>query len=212
MKTSESIIEISKALLAIQKEIETIKKNAINPFYNSQYATLDEILEIIKPICNKHSVVLLQDITDLKIPTERTRIKNNETEIVNINNITISTMLIHESGEWIQQEGLTLPNEKNTAQGAGGAVTYGRRYSLSAMLGIATEQDDDGNGSQNDKKQTYKSGLDFKAVQKELEECKTIDETNDYSKMLLQEFPSISEKQKEALKSIFQKRRNELQG
>jgi methionine aminopeptidase len=189
MKTSEKITEISKALLAIQKEIETIKKNAVNPFYNSQYATLDEILEIVKPICNKNGVSLVQDI----------------------NGLQISTMLIHESGEWIQQEGLTLPNEKNTAQGAGSAVTYGRRYSLSAMLGIATEQDDDGNGAQKPQQsQNYKNKLDFKEVQKELDACKNIDEINNYSKILSQEFTNLSEKQNEALKSMFQKRRENI--
>jgi hypothetical protein len=54
-------------------------------------------------------------------------------------------MLLHSSGEWIMQEGIVLKMDKQTAQGAGSAITYGRRYMLSAMLGIASEDDDDGN-------------------------------------------------------------------
>ena len=54
-------------------------------------------------------------------------------------------MLLHISGEWIQQEGMRLPMEKITPQGAGSAVTYGRRYTLPMMTGTATEKDDDGN-------------------------------------------------------------------
>lgn len=51
---------------------------------------------------------------------------------------------MHESGEWIEPEPLVLKAEKATAQGAGAAITYGRRYALSAVLGISSEDDDDG--------------------------------------------------------------------
>ena len=52
---------------------------------------------------------------------------------------------MHTSGEWIETDPLGLKAEKQTAQGTGSAVTYGRRYSLSAALGISSEDDDDGN-------------------------------------------------------------------
>src|SRR5690606_332377 len=59
--------------------------------------------------------------------------------------ISSHTMLIHESGEWIEFDPLVLKAEKMTPQGAGSAITYGRRYALSAVLGISSEDDDDGN-------------------------------------------------------------------
>ena len=55
-------------------------------------------------------------------------------------------MLLHSSGEWLELEPITLKMDKISAQGAGGAITYARRYSLSAALGIASEDDDDANG------------------------------------------------------------------
>jgi ERF superfamily len=69
--------------------------------------------------------------------------------------IIVTTMLIHESGEFLESEPLILPahqarrggGKEFNAQGAGSAITYARRYSLSAMLGIASESDDDGNGA-----------------------------------------------------------------
>jgi hypothetical protein len=150
MKYSESIINISKALLEVNKEIGNIKQTAENPFYHSSYAPLSTILETIRPILNKNGLMILQDITSKD------------------NNTIISTMILHSSGEWIMQEGLCLPLEKLTPQGAGSAVTYGRRYSLSAMLNLATEEDDDGNSSEKYKKtdfskkvQTEFSGTDI---------------------------------------------------
>lgn len=127
MKYSESIKTISSAFLAIQKELKNPAQTKENPFFHSSYAPLNEILDIIRPICNKHNCIISQDI-------------KNENE-----NINISTILIHESGEFIQQEGLSLPNEKNTAQAGGISVTYGRRYSIQAFFGIASEEDNDGN-------------------------------------------------------------------
>jgi hypothetical protein len=124
MKHSESIINIAKALQEFNKEITNIPQTAKNPFYNSSYAPLGSIIDTVRPIANKYGLSILQDLGDYN---------------------TISTMILHVSGEWICQEGMKMPLEKNTPQGAGSAVTYGRRYSLSAMLNLATEEDDDGN-------------------------------------------------------------------
>jgi hypothetical protein len=132
MKTSESIKQIAPKLLNAQEEIKSISKDAKNPFYNSKYVTLDNILDVVRPIYNKNGITILQDISE------------------NHGQTTIATMLLHESGEWIQQEGMTLPLEKNTPQGAGSASTYGRRYTLSAMLGLSTDEDDDGNAGENE--------------------------------------------------------------
>lgn len=136
MKTSESISKISPALLAAQKEITNPKRTHENPFYKSSYAPLNEIITELRPIYNKHGISIMQDIN-----------KDG----------CISTMLLHESGEWIQQEGMFLPLDKQTPQGAGSAFTYGRRYTLEAMAGIASEEDDDGNGSDKKKADTKKS-------------------------------------------------------
>jgi hypothetical protein len=134
MKHSESIIGIAQALLEVQKELKNTAQTAENPFYHSSYAPLNKILDEVRPICNKHGITILQDVYS----------ENG--------NLYVSTMLLHKSGEWMQQEGMWLPLEKPTPQSSGSAVTYGRRYTISAMLGIATEEDDDGNAGEKQKK------------------------------------------------------------
>ena len=128
MKHSESIINISQALLKAQKEIEDPKQTAENPFFKSKYTPLVDILKLARPIYNKHGITILQDIQG----------------------ISVSTIFLQESGEWIQQDGCTLIPDKETPQAGGSAITYARRYSISAWLGIASDEDDDGNaGSKN---------------------------------------------------------------
>ena len=128
MKYSESIVNISQALLKVQKEIEDPKQTAENPFFKSKYTPLVDILKLARPIYNKHGITILQDIQG----------------------VSVSTIFLHESGEWIQQDGCTLIPDKETPQAGGSAITYARRYSISAWLGIASDEDDDGNaGSKN---------------------------------------------------------------
>jgi len=56
-------------------------------------------------------------------------------------NIIVETFLLHNSGEWIKTPLLSLKMEKLTAQGVGSAITYARRYALSALLNISSEED-----------------------------------------------------------------------
>jgi hypothetical protein len=59
--------------------------------------------------------------------------------------MSLTTILAHESGEWISQE-MSLPVSKVDAQGAGSAITYMRRYALAAVVGVV-QADDDGNAA-----------------------------------------------------------------
>ena len=62
------------------------------------------------------------------------------------NTLIVETILIHESGQWVQSE-LCLPLAKADPQGVGSAMTYGRRYGLAAIVGIVADADDDGNAA-----------------------------------------------------------------
>lgn len=135
MKHSDALDKIAPALLAAQNETPAIKRTAKNPFYSSSYAPLDEILAEIRPIYNKHGLTILQDITP---------------------DGSISTFILHSSGQWIQQDGMNLPLDKQTPQGAGSAVTYGRRYALKAMIGLADDDDDGNNAEKGGGKKTDK--------------------------------------------------------
>ena len=129
MKRSESIANIAAALCKFQSECPAPKKIAENPHFKSKYSPLEEIISTIKPHLSKNGLSFFQSTT-------------TEGE-----NICVTTLILHTSGEFIESEPLKLPMGKVTAQNAGSAVTYARRYSLCAALGIAAEDDDDGNAA-----------------------------------------------------------------
>jgi ERF superfamily len=129
MRTSESIQNIASALCQFQAECPAPKKTAENPHFKSKYSPLEEIISTIRPHLAKNGLSFFQSTT-------------TEGE-----NICVTTLILHTSGEFIETDPLKLPMGKVTAQGAGSAVTYARRYSLCAALGIAAEEDDDGNGA-----------------------------------------------------------------
>jgi hypothetical protein len=124
---SENISNISAALANFQGEIKNPANTAHNPFFKSKYSPLPEVLNIVRPVLAKHGLSVVQEPV-------------GDGEFV-----SISTWLLHKSGEWMMAEPLRLKADKVTAQGAGSAITYGRRYALSAVLGISSEDDDDGN-------------------------------------------------------------------
>lgn len=127
MQRSDSIKNIAKAMANFQAEVRNPANTADNPFFKSKYAPLNDILSLVRPLLTKHGLSVLQSPSG------------------DGQNISVVTLITHESGEWIESDPLTLKADKATAQGAGSAITYARRYALSAMLGISSEDDDDGN-------------------------------------------------------------------
>ena len=130
MNKSESIQNLAKALTAFQREVKNPANTAINPHFKSKYAPLNEILNEVRPILAKNGLSVIQSPSG------------------DGDKVIITTLLMHESGEWIEACPLVLKTDRPTAQGAGSAITYGRRYSLAAVLGISSEDDDDGNGAE----------------------------------------------------------------
>ena len=139
MNKSNSIKEIATALSKAQGEFQNTKKEKVNPFFGKKYADLAALWDTCRPVLSKHGLSLLQGVSS------------------NENNVTITTLLMHNSGEWIESE-LGLHADQPTPQRMGSAITYGRRYSLSAMLGLAADEDDDGNeaSKENGKKKQQK--------------------------------------------------------
>lgn len=125
MITSQTTQQITKALLGFQKVVSKIKKDAKNPFFKSDYATLSNILEGIK------DPLIENGLTFVQFPD-------------GVNGLT--TRLMHESGEWMEATYSMTP-AKNDPQGLGSAITYQRRYSLGAVLGLNIDVDDDGNAA-----------------------------------------------------------------
>lgn len=142
MRMSESITNIVTALVKFQKQVKQPKKDSDNPFFNSKYVPLEGVVAVITEPLADNGLSYVQPVS-----TDET-------------NVVIKTVLFHESGEFIESDPLKLPGfqvKKNgdkdfNSQGIGAAITYGRRYSLTALLGIASEDDDDGNTGSGDPK------------------------------------------------------------
>lgn len=129
MNRSESIVKIATALVAFNGEVSKIEKDSVNPHFRNKYASLDNIIDEIRPILTKHGLAVIQ------MPSG-----DGET-------LTMSTLLVHTSGEFIESPPLTMRPSKNDPQGIGSCATYARRYSLAAFLSLNTGEDDDGNAA-----------------------------------------------------------------
>lgn len=115
-----------KDLVAVQTELKNPQKNKQGYGYN--YTTLDSLIDLTKPILQKHNLAIIQTLT-------------GDGQKVGIN-----TMLIHSSGESISETLWLPPTEMknmNAVQAIGSSITYGRRYGISAILGISSEDDTD---------------------------------------------------------------------
>jgi len=108
MEKSESIKNLTAALAKAQSALSNAKNTADNPFYKSRYAPLGDVLDLIRPVLAKN------DLSVVQYPSSQDG-----------KAVSIHTMLIHASGEYIDFDPLTLTAEKITPQGAGAAITYG---------------------------------------------------------------------------------------
>ena len=131
MNKSDSIAKLSAALVKVQAELKPVFFDAENPFLHNQYATLGAVIEASVSVMSKYGLAITQLTTS------------------GIGQIGVTTVLLHESGEYIETTvSLNLGDEKgkSLAQVAGSIITYLRRYSWAAILGLYAEEDTDGNG------------------------------------------------------------------
>lgn len=125
---SEQIDKLTEALAKAQGTIENAILNKTNPHFKSKYADLAAIFDAVrKPLATQGLVV-----------TQTTELREGGFVLV--------TMLAHSSGQWIRSE-YPLP-AAGKPQEIGSALTYARRYSLSAITGVAADEDDDANAAQ----------------------------------------------------------------
>lgn len=138
---SEDRAELFKALSLFQGELSPALKTSKNPFYKSNYSDLKECVAVAKPLLPKHGLCVVQT-----------------TDYEDDGSVIIVTTLGHLSGQWMSGRLKMVPIKKDP-QGYGSVITYGRRYSYCAMLGIASE-DDDGNAASNKKVERQKLSAD----------------------------------------------------
>lgn len=126
MQRSESINELTSALSKAQGEMRPAIKESNNPYFKSKYADLPSVWETIRNVLSKNGLAVIQNI---------------ECEG---NIVKVETMLSHSSGQWVSGT-ITMTAKDSLPQSIASASTYGRRYGLSAIVGVSSEEDDDGN-------------------------------------------------------------------
>lgn len=126
---SENITELAQALIAVQKKMTPAMKDGKNPFTKSNYATLNSVMESCREVLLENGIWM----TQLPVPAPIE---------LGPGYLGLMTKLTHaKSGQW--QSSLTvIPLPKTDPQGMGSAITYARRYALTSMLGMITEDDD----------------------------------------------------------------------
>lgn len=135
---SDSITNLAMALLKAQGQFQKAKINTKG--YGYSYANLESVLDACRPALVDNELSLIQ------LPT------NDGNEII------LTTLLVHSSGEFISSElsEMATGGKMAAVQQKGSIITYLRRYSMSAMLGISTGDDNDGNEIQEQPKKTLK--------------------------------------------------------
>jgi len=141
-------ITINASLVKALSELTNLAKDKVNPHFKSRFTSLDAILDATRPVLAKHGLALSQE------------------PVFEDGMAGVVTRIIHTSGE-SRESKLLLPLRDQTAQGAGGCITYARRYSAAAVLGIASEEDIDGNeASTHPKSMTHPKAITRAAIAK----------------------------------------------
>jgi hypothetical protein len=124
--------EFAVAFVKLQSEIRPAIKDATNPAFRSKYADLGAVWEAVKDPLHANGFSVIQspdfDGTDM----------------------WLTTTILHTSGQSMAGRYPIRP-VKQDPQGFGSAITYARRYSISAMLGVIADEDDDGNAASGNK-------------------------------------------------------------
>jgi hypothetical protein len=125
MKTSESITNISKALVAFGQSMPKVPKDKVNPHFKSKYASLSIMIEKATPILAANKLVIVQQI----------------------DGDALTTTLLHESGEYITATATMPCSNPTNPQAMGSAITYARRYAYGSILSLDIDDDDDANAA-----------------------------------------------------------------
>ncbi len=128
-RRSESIAKLALALSKAQGKIVAAKRQSANPFFKSKYADLAAIWDACRSALAENELAVFQPAS------ARGRVA------------IITTIIVHSSGEFME-EALMMVAERDTPQAVGSTITYGRRYGLASMVGVAAE-DDDGQAAEN---------------------------------------------------------------
>lgn len=125
---SPTVSTLAAAMARVQSKIQGARKDKTNPHFRNRYADLGAVWEACREQLTGEGFAVLQ-------------LAHGTPEVP-----AVTTLLLHSSGEWVRAT-LRLRPIKMDPQGVGSALTYARRYALSAMVGVTADDDDDGNAA-----------------------------------------------------------------
>lgn len=129
MKYSESSKEVIAALVKAQSEFNPVVLDAFNPHFKSAYASFTSVWNAVKDSLSKNGLAI-------SLPLGKSDI-----------GITVTPVLFHKSGEWIEGDAAVFPVTRADSQGVASATTYAKRIALAAFLSLSVDTDDDGNAA-----------------------------------------------------------------
>ena len=148
----------------VKQEIGKVVKDSENPFFESSYTDVNSLLEQLEPILKKEGLVLIQPLKKNRVYSEVYDIKTGAS----------------------LSSSLELP-ENPDPQKIGSAITYYRRYTLTSLFALQSEEDDDGNvvsGKTEPKKMvTMKQGKYLQSLGMEEEEIRKLTSKEAYEKI-----------------------------
>lgn len=139
MERSESLVELTKALSRFQGAMHSVPKGSVNPYFHSKYADLDAVWDACRKPLTENGLALVQ------------------TTLQDTDKLFLETLLLHTSGEYLCSRYPLFPMKQtketgwvqsDDPQSIGSAITYARRYAMSAMLGVSADEDDDAENAQ----------------------------------------------------------------
>lgn len=159
MTTSESIDQVATALIKAQADFPIIPKNQTAKIrtksgyeYSYRYSDLNDTIQAVKNALANAKLAITQGLG------------------MSEGKASITTLLIHESGQYfktVMEVTIDEDMKGNAMQRLGSSITYGRRYALSAILGIASEEDDDGHRGDERKTEKQSTGSGSRPATKE---------------------------------------------
>ncbi len=160
---SDQINELATALAKAQSEIQAAELDKVNPHFKSKYSSLNAIWDACRIPLSKNGLSVVQIMDSVG------------------DQLVLVTTLAHSSGQWMKSV-IPVISAKATPQALGSALTYCRRYSLSSIVGVTSDEDDDANEAQKftpEKKQDKPTPAQLNELISILSKC-----SPDYSKKL----------------------------
>ncbi|MFH0957300.1 MAG: ERF family protein [Pseudomonadota bacterium] len=126
MEKSESITKLASDLVKMAANLKPVAFDSENPFFKSRYSSLASVMESVRPALAQNNLAIVQ-----------ATIIDNEPQL----RVSVETWLIHSSGEWLKST-ISLKPLQDNPQAIGSTISYGRRYGVSALLGVTSEFED----------------------------------------------------------------------